>query len=100
MEKKEFKTGMLKYLRKLKQKGIFVGLDGHSNGRYSLQEALREQEMNRIKLFDMILKRIKSNYGLFKDCPFEINGWIIEGEKDNGYTILSKGKVILEMCLN
>ncbi len=61
-------------------------------------------EMNRIKLFDMIRNRIKgktdSDYRRFEHTWFRINGWIVVGEKENGNTVLSKGKVILEMCLN
>ncbi len=62
---------------------------------------MEKKDMNRVKLFEMIRNRIKGNrdYSLF-EARFKINGWIIQGEKDNGYTILSKGKVILEMCLN
>ncbi len=52
----------------------------------------------------MIRNRIKgktdSDYALFEHTRFKINGWIIVGEKDNGNTILSKGCIILEMCLN
>lgn len=57
--------------------------------------------MNRVKLLDMIRNRIKGNrdYSLF-EARFKINGWIVVGEKESGNTVLSKGNIVLEMCLN